>query len=107
MYIYQVSITLYASLIAFLIGSVFIQHKNLNKITMTLCVFLLIKWLTDYRKCTLSYVECKIRGVKKESGWIYQLMENIYDINKIPLRYHIYMIVCCVLFINMVHTEML
>ena len=64
-------------------------------------VYLLFKWLSDYRKCTFSYIECKmIRGVKKEEGYIYNFLEPIFDINKYENRYLIYVIVFCFLIIN-------
>jgi len=41
----------------------------IQEFSIGICVYLLFKWITDYRKCTFSYIECKmIRGVKKEEG---------------------------------------
>ena len=54
-----------------------------------LILFFGFKWIFNYRKCTISYVECKLRGVKKENGYLYSLLKEIID-----LRYseHIYCI---------------
>ena len=68
--------------------------------TCFLCVFFLIKWITNYRKCTISYIECKLRGVKKEQGIIYNIMEQIYDVNKSRYKYIVYIFVVCVFYIN-------
>jgi len=63
-------------------------------------VFFLIKWIIDYRKCTVSYIECKLRGVKKEQGVVYNIMEDILDINKSRYKYLIYIFVLFVFYIN-------
>jgi hypothetical protein len=75
--------------------------KNINhKCIRMLCFFLLIKWITNYRKCTISYIECKIRGVKKEDSIIYNIMEEIYDINKSKYKYIIYLFIIIVFYVH-------
>ena len=56
----------------------------------------MLKWIFNYRKCTFSRIECLVRGVKKEKGYLYNFLENMIDI-----RYcnHIYLIVFIGLFI--------
>jgi hypothetical protein len=66
-----------------------------------LCAYLLMKWLTDYRKCTLSYIECKLRGVPKEQGYLYQLLEQVMSINQRDDRYLYYGAVTVVLLISL------
>lgn len=75
--------------------------KNLNPdVICFICFFLLVKWILDYRKCTVSYIECKLRGVKKENGIVYNIMEEIYDINKSKYKYFVYIFVFCVFIVN-------
>jgi hypothetical protein len=50
---------------------------------MHLLLFFTIKILIDYRKCTVSYLECKIRNVPKEEGYINYLINGLSDI-----KYH-------------------
>ena len=76
------------------------SNKINNDSTCFLCVFFLIKWIINYRKCTISYIECKLRGVKKEQGIVYNIMEEIYDVNKSRYKYIVYMFVVCVFYIN-------
>ena len=84
-----------------LVLSCFFEIDLINSFAASICVFLLIKWITDYRKCTFSYIECKlIRGVPKEEGIIYNFTEPLFDINKRKDRYLIYFIVIIILFIN-------
>ncbi len=42
-------------------------------------VFFGFKWLFNYRKCTISYIEVKLRRVKKEEGYLYRLLNYIVD----------------------------
>lgn len=42
-------------------------------------VFFGFKWLFNYRKCTISYIEVKLRGVKKEEGYLYRFLNDIVD----------------------------
>ena len=60
----------------------------------------LFRWITDYRKCTVSYIECKVRGVKKEKGFIYQKLNHIFDYNKSKYRYILYIVTLIILLIN-------
>lgn len=48
-----------------------------------LILFFAFKMIFNYRKCTISYLECKLRGVKKENGYLNRFMDGIID-----LRYH-------------------
>lgn len=47
-----------------------------SKLVLTIALFYLIKWLLNYRKCTLSYLECKLRSVPKEEGYLNNFLEN-------------------------------
>jgi hypothetical protein len=76
----------YALPLAFLLISPVLPWKRAHDLAMTLCIYLLIKWLTDYRKCTVSYIECKLRGVKKEAGYLYRYLEPILNLNRHPDR---------------------
>jgi hypothetical protein len=43
-------------------------------------IFFLIKLLFNYRKCTISYIECKLRKVKKEEGYLNSFIDSILDL---------------------------
>ena len=70
--------------------------KPLPRVYLGLLIFFVFKWIFNYRKCTFSRIECLVRGVKKEEGYLYNFLENMIDI-----RYcnHIYLIVFIGLFI--------
>lgn len=43
---------------------------------MALLFLIYFKVLFRYDKCTVSYVECKARGVKKRDGYIYSFLDS-------------------------------
>lgn len=87
-------------ILTFLILSCFIKNKNVNQISMTICVYFLFRWLTDYRKCSISYFEIKIRGVSKEEGIIYQFLDPLFNYNKSKFRFIIYLVLVTIIYIN-------
>jgi hypothetical protein len=78
------------------------NKKHHNDISAIICGFFLIKWITDYRKCTISYIECKIRNIKKEEGIIYNILEPIFDINKDKDRYYYYILFSIIIINNII-----
>ena len=60
---------------------------DIPNIYIGLLIFFLIKQIINYRKCTISYIECKLRGVEKEKGYLYNFLNGIVD-----LRYRKYSI---------------
>lgn len=49
---------------------------------MAVFYFMFFKILVNYEKCTVSYVECKLRGVRKEDGWIYRPLHDIVTLRE-------------------------
>ena len=66
----------------YLISLCFYDGKVNQICAMLTSLLLLLKIKNDYRKCTLSYFECKIRKIKKEQGFVHNSLAEIYDINK-------------------------
>ena len=66
----------------FLVASILINNIYVNELSLTICLYLLFRFITNYRKCTLSYVECKVRGIPKEKGYLYNILNYIFDYNK-------------------------
>ena len=78
-------------LLLLLISSI-LDYDKLNEISYVIIIYLLFRWITNYRKCTISYLECKIRGVKKEQGYLYNILEELFDLNKTDFIYLIYIL---------------
>ena len=86
---------LYIFLSLFLFYSIFSYNKRVINISNTICLYLLFKWITGYEKCTISYIECKIRDVKKEEGYLFNFLNNFIELRNskyfpILLFYYVY-----------------
>ena len=57
-----------------------------------LVIFFMFKMISNYKKCTFSYLECKMRGVKRQDGYLASLMDHIVDLRNTPHKYIIYTI---------------
>lgn len=61
-----------------------LYHMILNVIIpaayIKLLLFLFLKIIFDYNKCTISYIEVKLREVKKEEGYLYDLLTSLNNI---------------------------
>ena len=66
-----------------------INYQQLSEIYFIILLFFMIKIIVNYRKCTLSYLECKLLNKKKEDVYLNHFFNLIIDI-----RYsnHIYLI---------------
>ena len=92
-------------IVIFLILSCFIKSKKINQFARTVCAYLLFRWITNYRKCTISYYECKLRGVKKEKGILFNILNNIFDYNKSKYRLILYLLVLIIFQINNINAS--
>ena len=57
-----------------------ILNKSLPRVYLGLLIFFTFKWIFNYRKCTISRIECMIRNVEKEEGYLYNLLNDIVDV---------------------------
>ena len=74
-----------------------LQDKPLPYLYIGSILFFLSKWIFNYRACTISRIECLVRGVKKEEGYIYRGLNNIVDLRYNEYVYIIYIL--CILLI--------
>jgi len=77
-----------------LIGLLYVifDKKILSHNYISLIIFFTFKMLTNYRKCTFSYLECKIRKVKKEEGYLYDIMDHIVNLREHKYKMGLYAI---------------
>jgi hypothetical protein len=66
--------------------SLFLNHQ-VTMLYLILLLFCTFKVTTNYRVCSVAYMECKVRGIKREESLMNQFLDPIVD-----LRYtdHIY-----------------
>ncbi len=57
-----------------------------------LVLFFTLKWILNYRKCTISYIEIKLRGVKKEKGLLYNFLNKCVDLRQNKIIYLLYLL---------------
>jgi hypothetical protein len=72
----------YSIIILYILSSFFIIFTNKIFIREYIALFIFISFKTifNYKKCTISYIECKLRGVKKEEGYLYTFLQNFINI---------------------------
>ena len=75
----------------FFIYSVFSTNIIIIRASIYLGIFMLLKWIFNYRKCTVGYWECKLRNVKRENGIINKFCEYYGDL--IYSEYNIYLFI--------------
>ena len=86
--------------IIFLISSVFIKNKAVNKLALTMCLILLGKWMINFNKCAFVYLECKARKIKAKDSFIHNLLHNVVELNKSRYKYFLYISVIMILLLN-------
>ena len=96
---------LYVTGIYYLASSCLTRNLAKNFTAFTICIFLLLKWATDIRACTVSYAECKIRGVKKEQGFVNNFMEGIINLNQHKMYRGIQIVVVLIAIVNFMHAR--
>ena len=83
-----------------LISTFFIRDPLINILNMSTCILIISKWLTNYNICSMGILECKLRRVSREDSYIYQILDNIVDINKNKEKYFFYILYTIILIIN-------
>jgi len=59
---------------------------------IVLVIFLTFKMLLNYKKCTFSYLECKIRKVKRQDGILASFLDYIVDLRNSKYKYLLYLL---------------
>ena len=65
-----------------ILGLLYIREGNIPRNYIAILVYFIFKMVTLYDKCTVSYIECKLRNVKREEGYLNDFLHSI-----ISLRY--------------------
>jgi len=88
----------YIILILYLSYGIYIMstHRKIESSYMIISAFMFFKIVMNYYQCTISYIECKIRNVKKEEGYLFNFLNNFIELrnNKysiILIIYYIYL----------------
>lgn len=63
-----------------------------------LTLYLGFKWIFNYRKCTLSYFECVLRGVPRSQGYLNRFLDELMELREERWIYAVYMVQLAILF---------
>jgi hypothetical protein len=74
------------------------NDSTIPKVYMVILLFFLTKLIFNYRKCTVSYIECKLRKVKKEQGYLNSFLNSIVDLRYTPHVYIMYFLSAIILY---------
>ena len=72
---------------------------------LKLLLFMFLKIVFDYTKCTISYIEVKLRGVKKEEGYLYDLLTSLNNIRNHKDFLILFFIINLFLFYNFIKNK--
>lgn len=72
-----------------------IYNQKIDHSYMVISFFIFFKIIMNYYQCTISYIECKIRDVKKEEGYLFNFLNNFIELRNskyfpILLFYYVY-----------------
>jgi len=74
------------------IGLLYMNEGYVPRNYLIVLGFFVFKMITAYEKCTISYLECKLRNVKKENGYIYDFLHSIISLRSTTHAKYIYII---------------
>jgi len=55
------------------------NNKQIPMYYIAITGYFLFKMIFNYRKCTISYLECKMRKVDKSQGYLNNILDSIID----------------------------
>ena len=74
------------------IGGFYSIEGGIPRNYIAILAYFLFKMITLYDKCTLSYLECRLRNVKKEDGYLHRFLHSIISLRDTPHVYPIYIL---------------
>jgi hypothetical protein len=77
--------------------SIFLE-KALFREYIGILVFITLKMIFNYRKCTISYIEYRLRNVPRDKGYLYSFLDGIINVRDTLHVYIIYPIIVFILF---------
>ena len=64
-----------------------VSYRDIPQWYIAILLFIAFKVVFRYEKCTISYIEVKARGVKKEEGLLYNFLSGFQDIRGEPILF--------------------
>lgn len=88
----------------FLAQSIYILYKydNIPIPYILIIGFPMVKALFDYRVCSMAYLECKVRDIKREDSLVNKFLDPIVDLRYSNHIYPLFIISFTILYISIV-----
>ena len=94
-------------IICFLLFSILSSNLHIIRISLYLCIFLLLKWIFNHNNCTFGYLECKFRNITRHQGYINNIctfLHNLFYNNPYnDLLFIFFFIICFIQFIKLLN----
>jgi hypothetical protein len=74
----------------FIIYASITDNLQIKFMSSVLIMFFLFKWITNFRKCTVIYIESKIRNIHYKETFTYNSFKPILDVNTHKFKYLIF-----------------
>ena len=75
-----------------LLSSIFIQNIQLKELSLMILLFLLLQFLSNYGKCTLTQLEYLVMGKEYQNGFLYRLINPVIKRDENYFNYYYYII---------------
>jgi|TARA_B100000575_G_C23139416_1_gene662708 hypothetical protein len=88
----------------FLAQSIYILYKydNIPIPYILIIGFPMVKALFDYRVCSMAYLECKVRDIKREDSLVNKFLDPMVDLRYSNHIYPLFIISFTILYISIV-----
>ena len=77
----------------------------LSSLYLVLLLFLSLKLITNYRVCSVAYMECKIMGIKREDSLMNRFLDPIVDMRYTDHIYPVSILSFLILTYNLVYLK--
>ena len=91
-----------------LLSSIFISNYTLKELSLIILLFLLLQYLSNYGKCTLTQLEYMIMGENYKEGFLYRLINPIIkrDENYFDYYYYIFHLLWIIILIYQLYYKL-
>ena len=94
-----IDLRIHILLVLYIVLGIYSVSFGMYESYVAITLFLLFKWIFNYRKCTLSYIEYKLFRKHKEDGLLFTYLNKIVDLRQKPYIHVIYIFQTCILFL--------
>ncbi len=81
----------------------FIKYRHIPIEYTLFILFAIIKTTLEYRICSLAYIECKLRKIKRGDSYINQFLDPIVDLRYTDHIYPLFILAYSVVYLSLVN----